>query len=259
MSSGTKRKAEDELQGDTSPDDDETKQAIKKQKLDHESSTSEDSSDSNEDTNGSSSEKPMDVDSKEPKSSDSKKKKRTRIDRTPPKEYTIMRFGNVPHEMLEEILVDLATEDVQKVAPGATGCFIANELIRIYPSEAEVKAERRKYRKIYSQDPKNIERRRAKAQSPEEIEKRKKMNENEEAKQRKKECAAARRKMLAELKESQPQTYEALRGKYVKPLPPKPRKKKEKKQESSGNDDKEEEKHSIVSHIPVQKLPTIVT
>ena len=246
MSSGTKRKAEDDLQGDVSPDDDELKQAIKKQKLDNESSTSEDGSDSE----GSNSEKPMDVDSK----TTTKKKKRTRIDRTPSKEYTIMRFGNVPHEMLEEILVDLATDDVQKVAPGATGCFIANELIRIYPSEAEVKAERRKYRKIYSQDPKNIERRRAKAQSPEEIEKRKRMNENEEAKQRKKECAAARRKMLAELKESQPQTYEALRGKYVKPLPPKPRKKKEKKQPSSGSDEKEKEKLSIVIKNSQEKL-----
>lgn len=246
MSSGTKRKAQDDLQGDSSPDnDDESRQAIKKQKLDQDPSSSTDDDSSASESN---SEKPMDVDSK----TGSQKKKRTRIDRTPSKEYTIMRFEKLPHEMLEEILVDLATEDVQKVAPGATGCFIANELIRIYPSESETKAERRKYRKIYSQDPKNIERRRAKAQSPEEIEKRKRINENEEAKQRKKECAAARRKMLAELKESQPHTYEALRGKYVKPLPPKPRKKKEKKQ-PSGSDDKEKEKLSIVIKTSQEK------
>jgi hypothetical protein len=234
VESGRKRKSEDALQEELSSKDEDSKQPIKKQKLQEESSM-EDSLDSNSED-----EKPMDVDSN--KKSDSQKKKRTRIDRTPSKEYIIMRFEKTPHDLLEEIIVDLATKDVQKVAPGASGCFIPNELIRIYPSEAEVKAERRKYRKIYSQDPKNIERRRAKANSPKEIEKRKKMNENEEAKQRKKECAAARRKMLAELKETNPETYEALRGKYVKPLPPKPRKKKEKKTPEAKEDN---EKPSI--------------
>lgn len=138
-----------------------------------------------------------------------------------------MKFENLPRSVLEEILYDIHDEEVQKLSPGATGCFIENERLRIYPSDAETKAERRKYRKTYSQNPENVERRRLRAQTPEEIEKRKKINENEEAQLRKKECAAARRKMLQDLKDNKPQDYENLRAKYVKPLPPKPRKVKE--------------------------------
>lgn len=39
--------------------------------------------------------------------------------------------------------------------------------------------------------------------------------EEKEAKQRKKECAAGRRKMLTELKETQPQTYETLQKRVI--------------------------------------------
>lgn len=156
-----------------------------------------------------------------------RKKKRRRIDRTP-KEGTFLRFFNLE----EEDRVDLMKQ-IEEQEYGVTVQHVPNLLIRLYPSEAEAKKERKEYRKRYNQLPETVEKRREKAKNPDEVEKRKKNNENEEVKKRKQECATGRRKTLKELKELIPDLYEATYSKNVPPLPQKPRRSKKASPEQS--------------------------
>lgn len=155
------------------------------------------------------------------------KKKRRRIDRTP-KEGTFLRFTNLNEEDRNDLMKQIEEQDY-----GVTVQYIPNLLIRLYPSEAEAKKERKEYRKRYNQLPEIVEKRREKSKNPKEIEKRQKNNENEEVKKRKQECATGRRKTLKELKELIPDLYEATYSKNVPPLPPKSRKTKKVPSEQS--------------------------
>lgn len=148
------------------------------------------------------------------------KKKRRRIDRTP-KDGQFLHFIGLKDEDRDDLIRQIEEQDYGvKVRP------IQNSLIRVYPSEAEAKRERKEYRKRYNQLPETVEKRREKAKNPKEIEKRQKNNENEEVKKRKQECAAGRRKTLKDIKETHPDIYESIHAKNVKPLPPKPKRSK---------------------------------
>lgn len=146
------------------------------------------------------------------------KKKRRRIDRKP-KDGSFLHFIGLKEEDRIDLIKQIEEQDYDvKVR------HVPNELIRVYPSEAEAKRERKEYRKRYNQLPETVEKRREKSKNPKEIEKRQRNNENEEVKKRKQECAAGRRKTLKDIKEKFPDIYEATHAKNVTPLPPKPRK-----------------------------------
>ncbi len=154
--------------------------------------------------------------------------KRQRADRRP-KSGIFVEFNGFPEEEIDNIVSQVFGKENQQDLPGSSARKVPNDLIRVYPSPEEVKRERKAYRKKYNSLPENVTKRKEKSKRPEEIEKRKKNNEDELTKQRKKECAYGRRKVLQEFKEKYPKEYEAMFSKNVAPLPKRERKPREKK------------------------------
>lgn len=190
----------------SSSSESQEEQAIKRQKLDEKSEAQ--------------SEETMDVSCDE---STASKRSRKRIDRRPSSGIFIWIENCYDEEIGKEICDQVDDDSFQRDNPGAKAKIIPLELVRIYPSAEESKKERKIYRQKYNQKPETILKRKEKAKSPEEIEKRKKNNEDEETKERKKICALARRKILADIKENHSDLYEEKRKKHLPPLPPKPK------------------------------------
>lgn len=202
MSSGEAKKRK----RSQSSESQEEEQAIKRQKLDKQDETQ-------------SEETTMDVSCDD---STALKRSRQRIDRRPQSGIFIW-IENCDESVGKEIVEQVEEEDFQNDNPGAKARVVPLELVRIYPSQEEIKKERKIYRQKYNQKPEIILKRKEKAKSPEEIEKRKKNNEDEETKERKKVCALARRKILADIKENYTDLYEEKKKKYLPPLPLKPK------------------------------------
>jgi hypothetical protein len=156
------------------------------------------------------------------------KKSRKRIDRRP-KSGIFIHIDNVDESIGKEICDQVDEDDFQNDNPGAVARIVPLELIRVLPSPEQIKKERKEYRRAYNKNPEIILKRKEKSKTPEEIEKRRKNNEDAETKERKKVCALARRKILADFKENNADLYEEKRKKYLPALPQKPRVKKEKK------------------------------
>jgi hypothetical protein len=200
-----KRKA-DELEGDISGEE-----APKRQKVTEDGETSQDSS--------------------------SKKRQRRKVDYRPKNGTFILEIENMTEDVVKEIVKSIAAEENQEDYPGAKGRIIKSENVRILPSDAEKKEERKKYRREYNRKPENIEKRRLKAQSPEEIEKRKKNNEDPAIQERKKECASGRRKTLRAIKDKHPEIYNQFHSQFVKPIPAEKKKSRRKRKEESMDTD----------------------
>lgn len=139
-----------------------------------------------------------------------RKRKRRKLTKKVEDGY-FLHITGVPDSVPHEIAFQFTQDETLSDYPNAKARIIDRELIQILPSEDERREIRRQYRQEYNRNM-SAEERKQKIESEEAIAKRKAYNALPEVKERKKERAKERRKLLRLYQQQNPKLYNEYMG-----------------------------------------------